>query len=67
MQVVELNASRFDRDDLNRDIDFSPSGIERRWTTGYEDTTRVLQSAPWREALDPMEGISIYRMSPETP
>lgn len=65
MQVLELDAPRFDGDDLNKDIDFSPGGIERRWKTGYEDTTRVLQRAPWREALDPLEGISVYRVPGE--
>ncbi|MEA3120137.1 MAG: hypothetical protein QOI13_3407 [Paraburkholderia sp.] len=66
MQVVELDAPRFEGDDLNRDIDFSSSGIERRWAAGYEETSRVLQEAPWREATDPMEGISVYRMKTET-
>jgi NTE family protein len=66
MQVVELDAPRFDGDDLNKDIDFSSSGIKRRWAAGYEDTTRVLQRAPWREELDPMEGISVYRVDPGT-
>ncbi|HXZ09485.1 MAG TPA: patatin-like phospholipase family protein [Paraburkholderia sp.] len=66
MQVVELDAPAFDGDDLNRDIDFSSRGIERRWARGYEDTSRALQQAPWREALDPMEGISVFRMSSET-
>ncbi|HEX7909285.1 MAG TPA: patatin-like phospholipase family protein [Paraburkholderia sp.] len=62
MQVLELDAPAFDNDDLNRDIDFSSSGIERRWAVGYEDTIRLLERAPWRETLDPMEGISVFRM-----
>jgi NTE family protein len=67
MQVVELDAPRFGGDDLNRDIDFSSSGIERRWAAGYEQTMRVLQQAPWSEAPDPMEGISVYRLNSEAP
>jgi NTE family protein len=63
MQVLELDAPAFDNDDLNRDIDFSSSGIERRWRAGYEDTTRLLKLAPWRDTLDPMEGISVFRMT----
>lgn len=63
MQVLELDAPAFDNDDLNRDIDFSPKGIEKRWAAGYEDTTRLLEQAPWRETLDPMEGISVFRMA----
>lgn len=62
MQVLELDALRFDGDDLNKDIDFSADGIARRRAAGYKDTTRALQRAPWREAPDPMEGISVYRM-----
>ncbi|OAJ59233.1 patatin [Paraburkholderia ginsengiterrae] len=63
MQVLELDAPAFDNDDLNRDIDFSSAGIEKRWAAGYEDTTRLLARAPWRETLDPMEGISVFRMA----
>ncbi|CAB3796127.1 hypothetical protein LMG28614_04300 [Paraburkholderia ultramafica] len=63
MQVLELDAPAFDNDDLNRDIDFSSSGIERRWLAGYEDTARLLKLAPWRDRLDPMEGISVFRMA----
>ena len=62
MRVLELDAPAFDNDDLNRDIDFSSAGIERRWLAGYEDTVRLLKHAPWRETLDPMEGLSVFRM-----
>jgi NTE family protein len=67
MQVVELDAPRFEGDDLNRDIDFSSSGIERRWAAGYDNTMRVLEQAPWLDAPDPMEGISVYRLDSEAP
>ena len=63
MQVLELDAPAFDNDDLNRDIDFSSSGIKRRWLAGYDDTARLLKLAPWRDRLDPMEGISVFRMA----
>jgi NTE family protein len=66
MQVLELDAPRFEGDDLNKDIDFSASGIQRRWAAGREDTMRALQRAPWLEEPDPMEGISIHRMGPAT-
>lgn len=61
MQVIELDAPSFGADDLHKDIDFSPSGIERRRAAGYEDTGRMLARAPWRAATDPMEGIAVYR------
>jgi len=66
MQVLELDAPRFEGDDLNKDIDFSSTGIERRWAAGYQDTTQALKRAPWREAVDPMEGIAIHRMGSGT-
>jgi NTE family protein len=61
MQVIELDAPSFGDDDLHKDIDFSPNGIARRRAAGYEDTRRMLDRAPWREAMDPMEGIAVHR------
>ncbi len=56
MQVLELDAPRFEGDDLNKDIDFSASGIERRWAAGREDTMRALQRAPWLRGAGPDGG-----------
>jgi NTE family protein len=64
MQVIELDAPRSCGHDLHKDIDFSASGIERRWAAGYEDTRKMIGRAPWRTALDPMEGIAIHRSDP---
>ncbi|KAA0086364.1 patatin-like phospholipase family protein [Trinickia soli] len=61
MQVLELDAPSFGEDDFHKDIDFSASGIARRRTAGYDDTRRMLERAPWRETMDPMEGIAVYR------
>jgi NTE family protein len=61
MQVLELDAPRFEGEDLNKDIDFSPRGIEQRWSAGYEDAARMIERAPWKEEMDPMEGLSIFR------
>jgi len=61
MQVIELDAPSFGDDDLHKDIDFSPTGIERRRAAGYDDTRRMIERAPWREPMDPMEGIAVYR------
>lgn len=65
MQVIELDAPNLDGDDLHKDIDFSASGIRRRWAAGYEDTARMLEKAPWREPPNPMEGIAVYRSDPQ--
>ncbi|WP_116140324.1 patatin-like phospholipase family protein [Trinickia diaoshuihuensis] len=64
MRVIELDAPSFGNDDLHKDIDFSPAGIERRRAAGYEDTRRMIERAPWQEAMDPMEGIAVYRAGP---
>ncbi|MGG1943386.1 patatin-like phospholipase family protein [Trinickia sp. NRRL B-1857] len=64
MQVVELDAPSFGDDDLHKDIDFSPRGIERRRAAGYDDTRGMLERAPWRETMDPMEGIAVHRAAP---
>lgn len=67
MHVVELDAPQLDGNDMHRDIDFSTCGIERRWTAGYKDTRRALERAPWREPLDPIEGIAVHRVGVEMP
>ncbi|GAB7525144.1 patatin-like phospholipase family protein [Paraburkholderia sp. 2C] len=64
MQVIELDAPRSCGHDLHKDIDFSASGIERRWTAGYDDTRNMIEREPWLAALDPMEGIAIHRSDP---
>ncbi|WP_051975312.1 patatin-like phospholipase family protein [Cupriavidus necator] len=67
MHVVELDAPQLDGYDMHRDIDFSTCGIERRWMAGYKDTRHALERAPWREPLDPIEGIAVHRISAEMP
>lgn len=67
MHVVELDAPQLDGYDMHRDIDFSTCGIERRWRAGYKDTRYALERAPWREPLDPIEGIAVHRISAEMP
>ena len=38
MHVVRLLAPRLDNEDHTKDVDFSPSGIRKRWEAGYEKT-----------------------------
>lgn len=64
MQVIELDAPSFGDDDFHKDIDFSPRGIERRRTAGYDDTRCMLERTPWSETMDPMEGIAVHRAAP---
>ena len=46
MHVVRLLAPRLANEDHTKDVDFSPSGIRRRWEAGHADTRRVIEQAP---------------------
>ena len=46
MHVVRLLAPQLNREDHTKDIDFSPSGIMKRWDAGYVHTKAVLERAP---------------------
>src|SRR5215212_4508784 len=60
MHVIRLLAPPLEGEDHSKDIDFSPSGIRRRWDTGYSDTQRVLAQAPWTGDVDPLEGFILH-------
>ena len=60
MHVVRLIAPKLDGEDHTKDIDFTASGIESRWKAGYADTKRMLNAAPWRAPVDPVEGVVIH-------
>ncbi|WP_201290971.1 DUF3734 domain-containing protein [Croceibacterium salegens] len=60
MHVIRLLAPVLDYEDHSKDIDFSPGGIGARWEAGYSDTMRALESAPWRQEVDPLEGFVLH-------
>ena len=60
MHVVPLYAPRVDREDHTNDIDFTPAGIDARWKAGYADTRRRIEQAPWRAAVDAMDGVVVH-------
>jgi NTE family protein len=60
MHVARLSAPRLDGEDQLKDIDFTPSGIRARWQAGYATTRRMIQLAPWRAPVDPIEGVVIH-------
>lgn len=64
MHVIELDAPMLPGDDMNKDIDFSAMSIASRWRAGYEDTKQVLEARPWRQPMEAMEGIAVYRTAP---
>jgi NTE family protein len=65
MHVVELNAPPFVGEDPTKDIDFSATGIQARWVAGYAQAKRVIELAPWRDEMDPIEGIAVHRAQAE--
>ena len=67
MHVVRLLAPRLDNENHTKDIDFTASGIQRRWEAGYLHTRRVLGEAPWQGRFDPLEGVILHEQSMELP
>lgn len=64
MHVIRLLAPRVENENHTKDIDFSPSGIRRRWDAGYEAAMRALEEAPWRGQFDPIEGVILHESKP---
>jgi len=67
MHVVRLLAPRLDNENHTKDVDFTPSGIQRRWEAGYLHTRRVLEQAPWQGEFDPLEGVILHEQVMEVP
>ncbi len=60
MHIVRINANPPPDEDYLREIDFTTSGINRRWLAGYEDTMRTLERRPWEAPIDPMVGVAVH-------
>jgi len=60
MHVARLVAPKLDGEDHTKDIDFTPAGIRARWRAGYGDTKRMLEAAPWRAPVNPIDGVVIH-------
>jgi NTE family protein len=60
MHLVRFLAPRIDGEDHTKDIDFTRSGIERRWKAGFEHASEVLREKPWEAPVDPLAGIVIH-------
>jgi NTE family protein len=67
MHVVRLLAPRLDNENHTKDVDFTASGIQRRWEAGYAHTRRVLQEAPWQGQFDPLDGVILHERAMEIP
>jgi NTE family protein len=60
MHVVRLLAPQLDHETHTKDIDFSPSGITRRWDAGYAHTRSMLERRPWIGEFDPLSGVVLH-------
>jgi NTE family protein len=60
MHVVRLLAPRLANEDHTKDVDFSPSGIRKRWEAGYADTLRAIERKPWQGEFDALEGVILH-------
>jgi NTE family protein len=67
MHVVRLLAPRLANEDHTKDVDFSPSGIRKRWEAGHADTQRAIETKPWQGDFDPLEGIILHEPGDEAP
>jgi NTE family protein len=60
MHIVRLLAPRLDNEDHTKAVDFSPSGIRRRWEAGHASACRAINEAPWLRECDPLEGVILH-------
>ena len=60
MHVVPLVSPPREGEDQLKDIDFTPAGIRTRMHAGIAETQRLLDLAPWRHPVDPMEGVIVH-------
>ncbi|MBH5400227.1 patatin-like phospholipase family protein [Bradyrhizobium sp. CNPSo 4010] len=67
MHVVRLLAPQLEHETHTKDIDFSPSGITRRWHAGYAHTKSVLARKPWIGEFDPLAGVVLHEHMDEMP
>ncbi len=63
MHVVRLMAPRLAHDDQTKDIDFTAEAIAARWKAGLADARAALAAAPWREPIEPLQGVTLHDFS----
>jgi NTE family protein len=66
MHIVRLLAPALASEDYWKDIDFSEAGIRVRWECGLRDARRMIERAPWRDPVDPMQGVVVHELSART-
>jgi NTE family protein len=64
MHLVRFLSPRLDGEDHTKDIDFTRSGIDRRWKAGFDHAAKVLGEKPWEAPCDSLAGIVIHESAP---
>jgi NTE family protein len=67
MHVAHLLAPRIEGEDHTKDIDFTAAGVHARRTAGLVDARRMIERAPWRAPVDPIEGVIEYSLDGVVP
>ena len=60
MHFVRLLWPGHENEDHTKDVDFTLSGIKKRWQAGYEQTMRAIDQAPWQREVDPLAGVFLH-------
>lgn len=62
MHIVRLMAPSLDHEDQTKDVDFSASGIQHRWSAGYAHAMRAIERAPWKGTFDSLDGVVLHEL-----
>lgn len=62
MHIARLFAPALEGEDQSKDIDFSRKGIQARWQAGFRDAAKMIDSSPWDNPCDPLEGIRVHTL-----
>jgi NTE family protein len=60
VHIVRLIAPRVTGEDHTKDIDFTPDGIQMRWSAGYADAQHAISRRPWVCEVDPLDGVLLH-------
>lgn len=60
--LVRLQAPRLPCEDENKDIDFAPARVKRRWAAGRGHAARAFALRPWEQPADPHAGVVVHEI-----
>ena len=61
---VELLAPRLESESHTKDIDFTITGITKRWKSGHADTMRALTQQRWIGEFDFLDAVVLHEPDP---